>query len=108
MAELPVTYNLKAYRGDTWVQAFRFVYQGAPLDLTGSSVECWLANPDGVWELPVQSGGADGMVTIGLPTDDTIEANAYSYDIEVTDPDGAVTTWVKGRMTVSQDVTNAA
>jgi hypothetical protein len=106
VAELPVTYNLKAYRGDTWVQAFRFIWQDAPLDLNGSKVEAWVANPDGVWPLPVTVTPDDGVVTLGMPEEE-LDANAYSYDIEVVDADGVVTTWVRGRLTVSQDVTNA-
>jgi hypothetical protein len=110
MAELPVTCNLKAYRGDTWSQTFRFVYAGAPLDLTGATVACWATTARDVpATLPCAVGtpATDGMVTITMPIPE-LGPGAYSYDVEVVDSSGAVTTWVRGRLQVEQDVTNAA
>jgi hypothetical protein len=106
MTELPVTYNLKAYRGDTWSQTFRFVYAGTPVDLTGATVACWAVAKDIPFALSCATA-AEGMVTITMP-DPELEPGAYSYDVEVIDVSGTVTTWVRGRLQVEQDVTNAA
>jgi hypothetical protein len=106
VAELPVTYNLKAYRGDTWAQTFRFVFGGTPVPWSGATVACWAVSRSEQYELPCVPGDEDGLVTIRMP-DPELPAGAYSYDVEVTDSGGIVTTWVRGRLTVEQDVTNA-
>jgi hypothetical protein len=109
MSELPVTYNLKAYRGDTWSRTFRLLLVGVPIDLTSATVACWAGMQDTHTPLPTTIGEppTNGEVTIGMP-DPPLAAGAYSYDLEVTEVDGKVTTWVRGRLQVEQDVTNAA
>jgi hypothetical protein len=105
MPDLPVTVNLRAYRGDTWAQTFRFIHDDVPIDLTDAAVASWAESPEGCWQL-VAAPADDGLVTISMP-DPPLDANPYSYDVEVTNPDGTITTWVRGRLTVEQDVTNA-
>jgi hypothetical protein len=107
MAQLPITVNLNAYRGDTWTQAFRFSKNGSPVDLSGLSIASWAHNPmtaDTV-VLEVVIDTDQDIFTIGVPTD--IRHGTYDYDIEITDADGDVKTWVKGELLVERDVTNA-
>ena len=91
-----------AYRGDTWSQTFRFT----PLDLTTAVVASWITDVEGnITYLNVTTDAPSGAVTIELPPD--VAAGHYDYDVEVTDGGGVVTTWVRGKLTVALDVTNA-
>jgi hypothetical protein len=103
---LPVTVDLKPYRGDTWSQVFRFKRGAAPVDLTGATVEAEARNREGesfalVAEL---SDAALGEVTLRLPPE-SIPPAPYTYDLEIAE-DGEVTTWIRGRLDVRRDVTN--
>lgn len=104
---LPVVWDLEAYRGDSWSQTFRFLRGGEPVDLSAATVEAWARNGvDGnVTPLVVVLlDAADGQVTIQLPLEG-LPWQSYAYDVEVTQ-DGAVQTWVRGRLKVVRDVTN--
>ena len=102
---LPATINLTAYRGDTWAQPFRFLNGGAPVDFTDKTVACEARDHGGnVLTLDV-AGDADGYVTLRLPAG-SVPPNTYTYDIEVTDVDGNVATWVRGSLYVQRDVTH--
>lgn len=105
IAGLPAIIDVAAYRGDTWQQTFRFSDGTTPIDLTGATVACWAKNGAVPIPLQVTTGPDPGLVTIALPEDFT--AGNYRYDIEVTNPDSTVTTWVRGRLDVTQDITNA-
>jgi hypothetical protein len=110
---MPASIDLCAYAGDTWSQTFRFIEGGEPLDLTDATVGCE-ARPQGgksgdQEELYVTVGPDPGEVTLAWqPGTEGLESGAYAYDVEVTTPDGRVTTWVRGRLVVERDVTNAA
>ena len=109
MADLPTIVPLNAYRGDTWGKQFRLsTSPTVPLDLTGATVESWAkerANHDDAIPLTITVTDAPhGTFMLTLPPD--MEAGTFLYDVEVTTPDGAVTTWVRGLLTVVNDVTN--
>ncbi len=107
MTTLPALINLTAYRGDTWAQVFRFKTDTVPLDLTGATVAAWAQLQSGtvvVLDATVVSALA-GEVRIGLPAGTA--SGSYTYDVEVTQA-GTVTTWVRGTLTVTTDVTHAA
>ena len=107
MAPMPATVDLTAYRGDTWAQTFRLLEADAPLDLAGATVASWVRKFDGsVEELVVTVNGTPGEVTISQPAGG-LDCGSWKYDLEVDDPDGSVTTWVRGTLTVTPDVTNA-
>jgi hypothetical protein len=103
---LPVDCRLTAYRGDTWSQQFRLVRDDVPVDLTGATVESWAKSELEVVPLAATIVDAAGMVAIGPPPAG-LEAKTWDYDVEVTESGGAVTTWVRGTLTVRPDVTNA-
>lgn len=103
---LPATADLEAYRGDTFLQAFRLLEDGDPVDLDGATVSSWASSgTNGTVEFVTEVTGA-GELTIGAEAG-SLEALSYRYDVEVTMPDGTVKTWVRGRLKVLADVTNA-
>jgi hypothetical protein len=105
---LPNVVNLDAYRGDTWQQTLRFAQGGVPLDLTGATVACELRNGASRSELVVTiTDPASGAIMLTLP-DPPPAPGAYAYDVEVTMPGmpANITTWVRGRLTITRDVTN--
>ena len=105
MSGLPATANLIGYRGDTWTQPFVFKDGTVPVDLTGATVASWAAlNGDTPIVIPATIGPDPGTVTLGPTVFAT--AGAYNYDIEITDPGGTITTRVRGRLVIEQDVTN--
>jgi len=105
--KLPLTVNLDAYRGDTWKQDFRFLMGTAPKDLTNSTVASQARDQAGnVTDLIVTvTDATDGRIELKLPTG--LLAGSYNYDIEVTDLP-TVTTWVRGALIITEDITNAA
>ena len=108
---LPLVTDLTAYRGDSWVQTFRLLREGQPYDLTGCTAAAWLSDKPGsdtyeVFGVNV-ADPASGEVTLSLDPATGVPAGKYQYDLEVTSLDGTVTTWVRGKFTVMQDVTNA-
>ena len=101
---LPATVNCKAYRGDDWQQTFRFKTGEEPIDLSGATVESEARHRKTGDVFPLRVAVSDGAVTISLPAE-SLPAGSYEYDIEV-DEAGTVTTWVRGLLIVTRDVTN--
>ena len=66
---LPVTWDLSAYRGDTWAQSFRLLRDGEPVDLTTATVESEARDKVGeVTALEVEIVDAtDGRISLSLP-----------------------------------------
>ena len=102
---LPAVVDLSAYRGDTWAQTFRFLIAGEPVPLDTATVAAEARKFDGEVVPLVVSKGEPGEVTLGLP-EDGLDCGSWTYDLEVSDG-GAVTTWVRGTLTVAPDVTNS-
>lgn len=105
MADLPERVDLTAYHGDTWSQLFRLLTDDVPVDLTGATVESWAISRSGATTPLAVALGDPGEITIGLPADG-LDPGAYRYDIEVTDAALEVRTWIVGKLTVQQDITN--
>lgn len=104
---LPAQVNLAAYHGDTYSQQFRFLAGDAPLDLTSLTIRASAQGTDRQrTELPVTILGdaTDGTILLSLPADG-LEPDLYSYDIQATDPAGAINTWVTGHLRMIPDVT---
>jgi len=108
VSDLPITHNLSAYHGDTWSKTFRLVRAGAPVNLTGATIECEARAPSGeVAPLTVTiEDPTDGRFNLKLPAD--LPPWSYLYDVEVTENNGVTLTWIKGTLTVTRDVTNEA
>jgi len=108
--DTPATVDLSWYRGDTEAQQFRLLRGTVPVDLTGALAAAWAINgdPSVHYDLTVtiDTPPTDGYLTIKPPVGG-IPAGKYRYDVELT-LTGAVETWIKGRLAVEQDITNAA
>ena len=105
MSAFPAKVDLVAYRGDTWAQTFRFLQGGSPVDLISATVASWALSPSGEVVPLVVTFGAPGEVTISQP-EGGLTPEQWAYDVEVTNA-GVVKTWVRGRLGISADVTNA-
>jgi hypothetical protein len=104
--KLPVTINLSAYHGDTLRQPFRFLKSGDPIDLNSSTVEASARERWGssVFPLVVTIEPDPGLLTLSLPSD--IHPGTFAYDLQITEENGDVTTWIKGDLIIAKDVTS--
>jgi hypothetical protein len=106
VATLPATVDLACYQGDTWTQTLRFLTDDTPIDLT--AIEFTAACRDR-WDrlapLTVTvTDPADGTIELSLPAGG-LPAGLYEYDIQADDELAAVSTWVRGGLQITQDVT---
>lgn len=109
---LPVEYDLTIYSGATFRIEFRWLPDGNdPQDFTGWAGTMRLGNQrQALATLTSGSGGvimsATGQViltmlpsiTAGLPS------GSYSYNVDLTDPAGTVTRFLRGQVKVIKDV----
>lgn len=104
----PAIVDLYVPAGDTLSQTFELTSGGEPVDLTTSTVAAALRHPrtGAVVELAVNVGPEPGTFTL-LWGDEPAPYGHYRYDVEITDATSIVRTWMKGRMYVERDVTNA-
>ena len=77
-----------------------------PADLTDATVESWAVRMGCRSTLVVTVGPEPGEVAISWPQDGPLDAGEWRYDVEVTQ-NGSTNTWVRGKLGVAQDVTNA-
>lgn len=107
MATLPITVDLEAYRGDSWTQTFRLLRGGAPIELNDVVIKCVALHISTTTntDLVVIVEPDPGVFTLALPSD--VRAGLYKYDVEITDTVGQVKTWIKGKLEIEKDVTNA-
>lgn len=105
---IPAKADLTAYRGDTWAQTFRLLEGTIPVDLTGVTVAAWARSYTDRTHTPlvVTVNGQPGEVTIAQPAGG-LAPGKWKYDLEVTSTSGVITTWVRGTLAVTPDVTNA-
>jgi hypothetical protein len=102
----PETVHIQVWHGDDWTHELRFVTgAGDPLDLTGLTFTSQARSTLGqLTEL---------VVTVPIPTNGTVylqpppaglTPDLYDYDLQA-DEAGTITTRVRGRIRVDQDVT---
>lgn len=105
---LPAAVNLTAYHGDTWAQTFRLKHEDVPVNLTGATIAAWAQALTGsiVHLVVTLSNAAAGEFQVSIGPDG-LPVGSYTYDVEVTQA-GAVTTWIRGSLTVTADITNWA
>lgn len=106
MIKLPITVNLNAYHGDTWRQLFRFKKNDTPVDLESVTIasQARKISTSIRISLVIAIESDLGLMTLSLPPD--IVAGAYAYDIQITEENGDVKTWVKGKLVIEKDETN--
>ncbi|GAA5124698.1 hypothetical protein JIN84_13015 [Luteolibacter yonseiensis] len=110
---IPGTYNMDSFlRGDWWdgVPSIRITVNGEPplspivsarLQFrTGNLLGCQIETPTGIviedaagWHLSIPAQAL------------ALQAGAWNYDLETTDAEDVVRTYIKGTITVIQDIT---
>lgn len=103
---LPALVNLTAYHGDTWAQTFRLKHEDVPVNLTGATIAAWAQAVTGtiVHLVVTISNATAGEFQLSIGSDG-LPSGSYTYDVEVTQA-GAVTTWIRGALMVTADITN--
>jgi len=104
MPDMPGTVNLRAYRGDKWLQQFRFLIGDQPVDFSTATLTAEARSGKGTFALDVAPAQITGFLNLSLPAL-SLPWGTYDYDIEVT-MNGETTTWVRGRLFIERDVTN--
>lgn len=109
---LPASYDLDLYTGDTFVASFRLKSGDDYVDLSSSTVTAEIRNADDTLygsfsvETPAEE---DGRVNLRLTSVQTANfrlfaSNNYRWDLQVATA-GAVRTWVRGNLRIHRDVT---
>ena len=112
----PGTYNLPDhYKGDTFDKiTFTLKEDSVVVDLTGALIKMDFKKNTNTGTLQ-QSFSIGTGITVISATGGVVELDAfindwdtdmYFYDIEITFSDGVVRTYVKGRLSVNQDISN--
>lgn len=112
---LPVSKNLNIYEGDTFRFVFRLRQQdlfgeaGAPVNLSGSIVRSQIRPAENsetvLAEFTATHNDDGGEVTLMLTPAVTASLVDGVWDAQVQFPDGTVRTYLKGTVTVNQEVT---
>lgn len=110
--------NLSMFRGDTKNINLTFTDGTTPLDITGSSV--WMtvknstndADADAILQKEVTShtDPTQGETTVTVDPSDTSgkEPGEYSYDIQLVQSGGEVSTVLYGDFTITADITRSS
>lgn len=111
----PKRFDIEVYQGDS----FKFflnlkgpeVGEGpTSIDVTGWTGRCEVKDATGVVAdsptVTIAGDPKDGAFLVDFGTTDDIAAGEYRYDVEMTDSGGNVRTFIGGRFTVTEDVTD--
>lgn len=107
----PTECGLKVYAGDTVEIAFTFTdaTTGTALVLTGAWAAQIRQYPNSADPLAIftvdASGLANGTVSLSLDAATTQALTGGAWDLQQTDTDGTVATWLYGTLYVAPDVT---
>jgi len=119
---LPENRNLVIYKGDTFSLSFRLRQKqtsgapGAYVDLTGCTPKAQIrATEDSttvLQEFTATLGDQTNVDTVGqvnlvISSADTANLSPGVWDVQVTYPDNTVTTYLRGSVTVTKEVTRA-
>lgn len=110
--DAPTECDLKVYRGDTFRETFAFTdaTTGVVVPLTGT----WTAQvrQDANATLPLATFALDftqaaqGIVTLSLDSPTTTLLTPGLWDLQETDTNGTVTTWLTGTVAIQQDISH--
>jgi hypothetical protein len=110
---LPLDYELVLYSGTTFRREFRWLSDGTnPIDLTGwsASMNIGQLNSRAVMVLTDTNGGitlsAIGqiIVTLSPAQTDSLAPGVLNYNLDLQQPNGDVRRFLRGRISVIQDV----
>lgn len=111
---MSMKYNFPDHtKGDTFKgQTFGYERNGAPIDLTGATINLMLKKTKTGPSAFTFSTGNNITITDAVngrwSLDSTvidIEAGTYYYDVELTENNGNVSTYLSGKWVILQDVT---
>lgn len=110
---LPLDYSLVVYSGTNFRREFRWLPDGTTgMDFTGWSAIMPIGNAGtvGTTVLTDTNGGiilsSTGQIIINMAPSDTasLASGVVSYNLDLTDPDGYIRRFLRGRISVVQDV----
>lgn len=105
---LPKRYDIQLYQGDTFEVILNFKDAGnVGVDLTGFTGNCQFKPTTGApidIGVTTNFGSVDGAVQL-LLADTSALSGDYSWDLELVDAGGRRRTYIGGRVTVTQDIT---
>jgi hypothetical protein len=106
MPDLPITFDLSFYRGDTSSKTFRLLNGGSPINLDDVSIKASALHLSSalISDLGIVVEPDPGVITLEIPM--SMRAGAYRYNIKLTESNGKVTTWVKGDLQLEKEVPN--
>jgi len=108
--------DMAATAGDTWTLEMAFTDDGTPMNFTGCAAKCVVADSAGSAVVTFDSEATVPTITLGgtagtlvmsqtAVTTAALTAGVYEYDLQVTEADGAVTTYLRGEFRVVAEVT---
>lgn len=108
---LPKRYDIKVYQGDTFEVILNFKdSENVGVDLAGFTGRAQFKPSAGApvdLTVTVNYGSVDGAVQV-LLADTSALVGEYSWDLELEDAGGRKRTYVGGRVTVTNDITEEA
>lgn len=113
---LPLEIDMVIYGGATFHREFRWLPSGGtPQDFTGWAGLMLIGVQRGkaLVELSTHNGGvhlgSDGLIVLEVPAEDTdqLKASNLFYSLDLTDQNGKVTRFMRGRISVVRDVERA-
>lgn len=114
----PAVYDLDVYKGDTcafFVRLWEKTVDGVasnPVDLTGATAKAQIrivpSALDVLAEFACEVTTNPGVVKLSLPATITSNLSPGVWDLEITFADGVVQTYLKGNVSVTNEVTRDA
>lgn len=116
---IPATHNFPDHYQNDGLKAFKITLKyasGNAVDLTGATVVMQLKNSLGTvgWEFSTRNQGntkievlPGGIIQFPAINTWSIPSSKFTYDLEVTQPDGFVTTYLQGSWKIVSDTSRS-
>jgi hypothetical protein len=110
---LPLDYDVVIYSGTSFKRTFRWLPDGTnPVDFTGWYAQMRIGQPLNVADMVLDTAlgnillSADGYLTVSMNPQQTaaLVTSATWYNLDLTQPDGFVRRFLRGRVSVVVDV----
>lgn len=108
----PKRWDVVIYKGDTFRFYMRMNNNGSPVDVSNWEVLAQIkkvsdSTPGETPALNATVGTTDGLIEVFLSGTETaalINNTEYKYDVQITDTSGNKRTFIGGRITVTEDI----
>jgi hypothetical protein len=110
---MPGVYDFEVYRGDDWSEDFKIFQPGSDTlaqNLTGytasAQIKALAEDVAAVATMTVTFAGdrSTGIINLAIAAED-LDVGAYVYDVQLTNAASKKQTYIRGAITVRQDVT---